>query len=73
MARILTGILIFCILAYTIGYFVVHFKKPLKENGSPKTPFEVGSQILVIMLGMGLLLFALFALYTFGTYLFSKK
>ncbi|TDB68267.1 hypothetical protein [Arundinibacter roseus] len=68
MARILIGIVLFCILAYTIGYFMVWFQKPVKSDGTPKTPFEVGSKILILMLGIVLIGFLLFAAYTFMMY-----
>ena len=72
MARIVLGAILFFIIAYTIGYFIILYKKPVKEDGTPKTAFEVGSRILVLMIGLGLILFALFVAYSFGTYLFSK-
>lgn len=73
MPRILLGIVLFCILAYTIGYFKVRLQKPQKAHGTPKSAFEEGSRILVLMIGIGLLVFALFIAYTFGSYLFDKK
>jgi hypothetical protein len=73
MPRILLGIFVFCIVAYTIGYFITLFKKPLNENGTPKTAFQVGSRILVLMIGIGLIVFALFIAYTFGSYLFDQE
>lgn len=73
MARIILGILLFCVLAYTIGYFVTLFQKPLKEDGRPKTTFEVGAKVLVVMIGIALLIFALFVVYTFIVYIFENK
>lgn len=73
MARIILGILLFCIVAYTIGYFMILFKKPLNKNGSPKTAFEAGSQVLVLMIGIGLLSFVLFAVYSFIEYFFNRN
>jgi heme/copper-type cytochrome/quinol oxidase subunit 2 len=72
MSRIVLGAILFFIVAYTIGYFIILFKKPVKEDGTPKTAFQVGSRILVLMIGISLFLFALFAAYTFVTYLFSQ-
>jgi hypothetical protein len=72
MPRILLGIILFCILAYTIGYFKVRLQKPQKSDGTPKSAFEEGSRILVLMIGIGLLVFALFVVYTFGSYLLDK-
>ncbi|MPR31998.1 hypothetical protein [Salmonirosea aquatica] len=73
MPRIILGVILFCILAYTIGYFKVRIQNPRKADGTPKSAFEEGSRILVLMIGIGLLVFALFIAYTFGTYLFQKK
>jgi hypothetical protein len=73
MARIFLGAILFSIVAYTIGYFLVRFNTPLRKDGTPKTPFEVGSRILILMIGIGLLLFALFVAFDFGSYLFKKE
>ena len=73
MPRIILGVLVFCILAYTIGYFKVQIQKPQKADGTPKSAFDEGSRILVLMIGIGLMVFAVFVLYQFGTYLFDKK
>lgn len=73
MPRIILGVLVFCILAYTIGYFKVRIHKPQKSDGTPKSSFEEGSRILILMIGIGLMVFAVFVLYQFGTYLFEKK
>ena len=73
MSRIILGILLFSIVAYTIGYFMVLFQKPVKEDGTPKTAFEAGSRVLVLMLGIGIIGFLLFAVYTFVTYLLNKN
>jgi hypothetical protein len=73
MPRIILGIILFCILAYTIGYFKVQFQRPHKADGTPTSAFEEGSRILVLMIGIGLLVFALFIAYTFASYLFRKE
>lgn len=73
MPRIILGVLIFCILAYTIGYFKVQIQKPQKSDGTPKSSFEEGSRVLILMIGIGLIVFAFFVLYQFSTYLFEKK
>ena len=73
MPRILLGILVFCILAYTIGYFKVRIQKPQKSDGTPRSAFDEGSRILILMIGIGLMVFAVFVLYQFGTYIFEKK
>lgn len=73
MPRIILGVLVFCILAYTIGYFKVRVQKLQKADGTPKSSFEEGSRILILMIGIGLMVFALFVLYQFGYYLVEKK
>ena len=73
MARIFLGIIVFCIVAYTIGYFKVRYQKPDPAGGTPRTPWQEGSRILVLMLGIALLVFALFAVYQFGVYLFGEN
>lgn len=73
MARIILGILLFCVVAYTIGYFIILFKKPIRNDGKPKTAIEIGSRVLVLMIGIGIIGFFLFVAYTFGAYLLNKN
>lgn len=73
MPRLILGVVVFCILAYTIGYFKVLIQKPQKSDGTPKSAFEEGSRILILMIGIGLMVFAVFVLYQFGTYFLDKK
>jgi len=73
MPRIILGIIVFGILAYTIGFFKVRFQNPTKADGTPRTFLEEGSRVLVLMLGIGLIVFALFVAYQFGSYLFEKN
>lgn len=73
MPRIILGALVFCILAYTIGYFKVRIQKPQKSDGTPKSSFEEGSRILILMIGIGLMVFAVFVLFQFVTYFLDKK
>jgi len=73
MSRILLGALLFCILAYTIGYFKARIQNSRKAEGTSRSAFKEGSRILVLMIGIGLVIFALFIAYTFGSYLFHKE
>lgn len=73
MARIVFGIALFLVVAYTIGYFIVRFKKSGKNGGQDRTPLQVGARILVLMIGVTAIIFALFVAYTFSIYLFNKK
>ncbi len=65
MSRIFLGILIFGVLAYTIGYFRARFQNQQQTDGSDRTAFQEGSRILVLMLGIALVVFILFVAYTF--------
>lgn len=71
MPRIILGVFVFFVLAYTIGYFKVRIQNPQKADGTLRTPFEEGSRVLILMLGIALIVFALFVAYTFGSYLFQ--
>lgn len=66
MPRIILGILIFGVLAYTIGYFKARFQNSKKADGSDRTALGEGSRILVLMLGIALIVFILFVAYTFA-------
>lgn len=66
MPRIILGIIVFGILAFTIGYFKARFQNSKKVDGSDRTALEEGSRILVLMLGIALIMFILFVAYTFA-------
>lgn len=71
MPRIILGILIFGILAYTIGYFKARFQNSQAAGRSDRTALEEGSRILILMLGIALIVFILFVAYTFGERMFN--
>jgi|GEM_PF-1788469 uncharacterized protein YneF (UPF0154 family) len=41
MARIIFGISLFLVVAYTIGYFIVRFKKSKESDSEDQTPLQV--------------------------------